>query len=155
MLVYIQYRELLKPNGVLLKEGDTLKMPKLSAMLEKVADEGSQYFYNSSFTEQMVDELQRDYGAILTVKDFNDYSLEIRESLLSEYEDLQLIGVPPPASGAVNALVLSILEGKQQSISTTLYWIVLSILYGAVSKIPTHTNSFGVTEYIYICTFLY
>ena len=113
-LVYTSYRELLKPNGVLLKEGDTMKMLSLSATLERLADEGSQYFYNSSFTEQMVKELQYNYGAILTVRDFNEYALEVREPLVSEYKGLEVIGVPPPASGAVNALIFSILEGKEQ-----------------------------------------
>ena len=89
-----------------------MKMPSLSAMLERIADEGSQYFYNSSFTEQMVNELQCNYGAVLTVRDFNDYVLEVRDPLIGEYKDLQVTGVPPPASGAVNALIFSILEGR-------------------------------------------
>ena len=88
-----------------------MKMPALSATLDRIADEGSQYFYNSPFTEQMVNELQAKYGAVLTVRDFNEYALEIRDSLISEYKDLQVIGVPPPASGAVNALVFNILQG--------------------------------------------
>ena len=120
----IFYRELLKPNGVLLKEGDIMKMPALSATLDKIADEGSQYFYNSSFTEQMVNELQGKYGAVLTVRDFNEYALEIRDSLISDYKDLQVIGVPPPASGAVNALVFNILQGAVKQPLVVVYYCV-------------------------------
>lgn len=111
---YCLRRKLLKPNGALLKEGGTIKMTELSMTLEKVAEHGSQYFYNSSFTKEMVMELQRDYGSVLTVKDFNDYSVTLRKALISDYHDLQLIGVPPPGGGAMIALVLNILEGEEK-----------------------------------------
>lgn len=104
-----------------------MKMPALSATLDRIADEGSQYFYNSSFTEQMVNELQGKYGAVLTVRDFNEYALEIRDSLMSEYKDLQVIGVPPPASGAVNALVFSILQGAVKQPLVVVYYCVIVI----------------------------
>lgn len=109
--LFIYNRKLLKPNGVLLKEGDVMKMTDLALTLENVADQGSQYFYNNSFTNKMVMELQQDYGSVLTVKDFSDYLVTERKPLVSDYNDLQLIGVPPPGGGALLALVLNILEG--------------------------------------------
>ena len=59
----------------------------------------------------MVTELQQDYGSVLTVNDFSDYSVTERKPLVSDYQDLQLIGVPPPGGGAMLALILNILEG--------------------------------------------
>ena len=97
---------------MLLKEGEIMKMTELALTLANIADQGSQYFYNSSFTKEMVTELQ-DYGSVLTVKDFSDYSVTERKPLVSDYQDLQLIGVPPPGGGAMLALILNILEGIQ------------------------------------------
>lgn len=100
------------PNGQPLQEGDILRQPELANTLQSIADLGPDYFYNSDFTAEMVDELQSEYGSILTVEDFNSYEVVIRDALLSEYEGLQVHTFPPPASGAVLALVLNILQSK-------------------------------------------
>lgn len=96
---------------MLLREGDVMNMTELSLTLENIAEQGSQYFYNNSFTNEMVMELQQDHGSVLTVKDFNDYSVILRKALVSNYQDLQLIGVPPPGGGAMLTLIFNILEG--------------------------------------------
>ena len=105
-------RGLLVPNGVPLKQGDVLKQPLLADTLTNISLYGSDYFYNSPFTSDMVNELQQDYGSILTVEDFHNYTVQVRDILTSQFSGLQVLGASPPSSGAVVALVLNILEGK-------------------------------------------
>ena len=71
--------------------------------------------YNSSFTSDMVNELKRDYGSILSVDDFLNYTVRVREVLISQFSGLQVLGASPPSSGAVVAMVLNILEGEVMS----------------------------------------
>ena len=61
--------------------------------------------------EQMVKEL-RGAGAIITEEDFLNYSAIQRDPVESEFAGLRVIGVPPPSSGAVLALILNILQGQ-------------------------------------------
>lgn len=106
-------RELLAPNGTLLKEGDILKRPLYAETLRMVAQHGADYFYNNlTFTSPMVDELQEYYQSIVTVDDFANYTALVKDPVVSNFSgDLTVFGVPPPSSGAVLALALNILKG--------------------------------------------
>ena len=105
-------RELLAPNGRLLQEGDELKQPQLAETLQLISEHGISYFYNSSFTKTMVEELQRDYNSIITLNDFSNYSSVEREAVKAKYKDQEMLGVSPPAGGAVLGLILNILDRK-------------------------------------------
>ena len=106
-------RALLAPNGQLLGEGDTLRQTELADTLEKIAEQGIGYFYNSNFTERMVQELQTDWNSIITVEDFQNYSTVEREVVRAAYEGLEVLGMPPPsAGGPVLGLTLNILDRK-------------------------------------------
>ena len=59
----------------------------------------------------MVKELNEDYGCLLSVEDFKNYTVQVKNATVSEYGDLRVHGVPPPASGAILALMLNILSG--------------------------------------------
>ena len=109
---FYTYRALLAPNNQPLKQGDVLKQPLLADTLANISLYGSNYFYNSSFTSDMVNELRQDYGSILTVEDFLNYTVQVRDILTSQFSGLQVLGASPPSSGAVVALMLNILEGE-------------------------------------------
>ena len=96
-----------------------LKQPELADTLGEIAAQGEQYFYNSSFTVAMVDELAAQYDSILTVDDFREYEVVVREVLVSEYNGLQVHSAPPPASGAIVSLIMNIMEGKDWSAALT------------------------------------
>lgn len=98
-------------TGELLKEGEILRQPLLADTLESIASSGAIYFYNSSFTEEMVSELANEYGSILTVEDFINYEPAIRDVLISNYKGMKVHSFPPPASGSVLSLVFNILDG--------------------------------------------
>ena len=109
------YRELLAPNGRFLEEGDTLYQPQLATTLEAIAEQGIEYFYNSSFTHELVTELQQVYpGSILTTEDFRRYTAIERHVVSAKFKDYIMLGMPPPACGVVLGLLLNILNGKQQ-----------------------------------------
>lgn len=106
------HRQLLAPNGQLLREGDTLKQTQLANTLEQIGEQGIGYFYNSSFTERMVQELQNDWDSIITVEDFQNYSSVERDVVNATYKGLKMLSMPPPsAGGPVLGLILNILDG--------------------------------------------
>ena len=61
--------------------------------------------------EQMVKELKEN-GAILEEEDFLNYTAIQRDPVESMFANLTVLGVPPPSSGAVIALILNILHGQ-------------------------------------------
>lgn len=103
-------------TGELLKEGETLRQPLLADTLESIASSGAIYFYNSSFTEEMVSELANEYSSILTVEDFINYEPVIRDVLISNYKGMKVHSFPPPASGSVLSLVFNILDGRASQV---------------------------------------
>ena len=117
--VCIDYRELLAPNGQLLKEGDILKQPQLADTLQQIAEHGISYFYNSSFTAAMVEELRKDYNSIITIEDLHNYSSAERPVSIAKYKGQQMLGVSPPSGGAVLGLILNILDGEKINTNQT------------------------------------
>ena len=104
-------RELLAPDGEYLKEGDTIYRKKYAQTLRAIGANGSaSYFYEGPFMEQMVKEL-KEAEAIIEEEDFLNYTAIEREVVESYYDELRVLGPPPPSSGAVLALILNILRG--------------------------------------------
>lgn len=112
LLHIINFRDLLAPNGEFLNEGDRLCQIQLAGTLEAIAEHGIGYFYDSSFTEEMVEELQQDYGSILTVEDFQKYSSVERPVVTAKFKNHTMLSIPPPACGATLGLILNMLDGK-------------------------------------------
>ena len=110
--IYSSFRDLLAPGGVWLEEGDAVSRKKYAQTLRDIGASGNaSYFYKGSFMEEMVKELQN-AGAIIEEEDFLNYSAIQRDPVESEFGGLRVIGVPPPSSGAVLALILNILQGQ-------------------------------------------
>ena len=94
-----------------LKEGDRIYRKKYAQTLRDIGASGNaSLFYEGQFMKKMVQELKEN-GAILDEDDFLGYNALEREPIESEFDGLRMIGVPPPSSGAVLALILNILEG--------------------------------------------
>ena len=85
---------------------------QLADTLEKIAEQGIGYLYNSSFTEEIVAELHQEYGSILTVEDFQNYCSVERKVIVTKFKDHLILTMPPPACGAILGLILNILDGK-------------------------------------------
>ena len=102
---------LISPNGQALTVGSTLKQPQLATTLRAIAEEGPDYFYNSNFTKKLVKDLRERYNSILTFEDFKNYTAVTRPVLISRFDNnMTIYSFPPPASGAMLALILNILD---------------------------------------------
>lgn len=104
-------RELLAPGGKLLKKGDRITRHQYAQTLRSIGEKGADFFYNSNFTEELVRELREGYNSVMTMEDLQNYTAIEREVVTSQFADFEVIGVPPPASGAVLGLILNILDG--------------------------------------------
>ncbi len=88
-----------------------LKRPLLASTLRNIADNGANYFYEGAFMQQMVSELQA-IGAIITARDFEEYSVEERPVTRASYDAYDVLGISAPGGGPVLGLILNILDGN-------------------------------------------
>eukprot|EP00731_Ephydatia_muelleri_P017368 Em0010g466a len=137
------------PQNQTLKKGDTLKQLHLAETLANISLYGADYIYNSSFTSDMVNELRQDYGSILSVDDFLNYTAQVREVLTSQFSGLQVLGASPPSSGAAVAMVLNILEGYNWTAKDfgglTYHRIVEAIKFAYAQRMLLEDPSFNST----------
>lgn len=87
-------------EGFFYEEGDIITNDDLADTLELIANEGIEGFYDSDFTDMMVDYIQS-LGGILTHEDFANYRTVIREPLVTTYRDHKVITVSAPTKGGV------------------------------------------------------
>ena len=101
-------------NVTLLTEGDILRQPDLARTLQYIAertpDEVVEYFYNSEFTDEMVNEVNK-YNGIFKKVDFINYEVNEYPALTTEFYGLKVLGTRAPSSGVIFNFILSILKG--------------------------------------------
>jgi hypothetical protein len=68
-----EFKKIYKPDGVLLKEGDIFKQPKLAATLQTIATQGASAFYQGTIADQIAQEVQK-AGGILTSEVLSSFS---------------------------------------------------------------------------------
>lgn len=94
-----------------------LPQPELAATLDMIAKSGSaDVFYNSPWTTELVQEFKEIVGegnTDVTVEDFNEYEVEERRMIESDFKGYKVHGVGAPASGSIMALLLNVMEGLQ------------------------------------------
>ena len=101
-------------NMTLLKEGDLLQRPELANTFKELAsgtpDEAVEYFYNSDFTDDIVDEIN-EFGGNMIKEDFVNYEVLEYDPLVTEFGELKVLGTPAPSSGSIFMFMLNILKG--------------------------------------------
>ena len=105
-----QGREVFMPNKALVQPGEKLYQKRYADLLERLALEGSDYFYHGDFAQRFSRIIQ-DNGGSITPDDFARYEAYWDEPAQGRYRDYQLLASPPPDFGGTDvAQVLQILE---------------------------------------------
>ena len=89
--------------------GEIIRNPELSRTLRKI-QYNPQLFYHGSLARQIVSDVRSSSG-ILTLEDLRGYKVRIRRPLINKFDDLTMLTMPPPGSGAVLSLIINILNG--------------------------------------------
>ena len=109
------------------KENDIATNRKLAETLKLISEKGADVFYNSNFTDTMVQEI-REEGGILTKEDFVSYKVKEKETLRVNLGNDKVLLVPPlPSGGPLLSIIISLVDQyhtnyTQFSNQETLYW---------------------------------
>jgi gamma-glutamyltranspeptidase / glutathione hydrolase len=98
------------PGGRLLGEGDTIRLPELGDLLERLGAEGSAFLYTGEVAAAVSDwVLER--GGLLSPDDLRSYEVIERQPAQVTYRGREVLTNPPPSSGGILiADALGILE---------------------------------------------
>jgi gamma-glutamyltranspeptidase/glutathione hydrolase len=116
-LAYDEAREVFRPGGVPLAEGDLLIQPDLAETFRVLAENGSDAFYTGEIAEAIVEtQLATRSGnpdgvGRMTLEDLANYEVAIREPVEDTYLGYRIVGMPPPSSGGLTSIqILKMLE---------------------------------------------
>jgi len=98
------------PEGRLLEEGDTIRLPELGDLLDRLGAEGPGFLYEGDVAGEVSDwVLER--GGMLSRDDLGSYGVIEREPARVTYRGREVLTNPPPSSGGILiADALGILE---------------------------------------------
>jgi gamma-glutamyltranspeptidase / glutathione hydrolase len=98
------------PDGRLLREGDTIRLPELGDLLERLGAEGPGFLYTGD-TAARVSDWVLERGGLLTREDLGSYEVLERPPAGVTYRGREVLTNPPPSSGGILiADALGILE---------------------------------------------
>lgn len=100
---------LYKADGESYRAGERFIQKDLAWSLHEIAKGGADAFYRGSIARKIVADMQANGGAI-TMADLARYKLREQEPIWSDYRGHRLALMPPPASGALLAELLNIVE---------------------------------------------
>jgi gamma-glutamyltranspeptidase/glutathione hydrolase len=103
------------PDGRLLGEGDTIRLPELGDLLDRLGAEGPAFLYSGDVAAAVSDwVLER--GGMLSREDLAEYEVLEREPARVTYRGREVLTNPPPSSGGILiADALGILERLEQA----------------------------------------
>jgi gamma-glutamyltranspeptidase / glutathione hydrolase len=102
------------PDGRLLEEGDTIRLPELGALLERLGAEGPGFLYTGDVAAALSDWLLA-RGGLVTREDLAAYRVIERRPAQVRYREREVLTNPPPSSGGILiADALGILERLDQ-----------------------------------------
>ena len=108
-----------EPEGRLLEAGETIRLPELGDLLDRLGGEGPGFLYEGDVAGAVSDwVLER--GGLLTKADLASYEVVEREPVRVTYNGREVLTNPPPSSGGILiADALGILERLEKPLSTT------------------------------------
>ena len=93
-------RETFAPGGRLLEAGDTLRLPEVADLLERLGREGPGFAYSGDVAAAVSDWVL-DRGGLITRQDLADYQVIDREPARARYHGRDILTNPPPSSGGI------------------------------------------------------
>jgi len=105
-----QGRELFFPDGALANPGDLLVQRRAADTLERLAEEGNDYFYFGGFAAEYCEVVQN-AGGVIARRDFERYDVRFDEPARGSYRGYELAASPPPDNGGTHIIeILQIIE---------------------------------------------
>lgn len=102
-----------QPDGTPWPVGHRLRNPALAALLQNIADNGSEAFYRGANAQALVRQVTEHHNAgAMTLSDLEVYKPRQRDALCNLWQKrYQVCGFPPPSSGHITQMqILGILE---------------------------------------------
>ena len=88
------------PDGSMPRPGDTLRLPQLGDLLERLGAEGPGFLYVGEVAEAVCEWVQ-ERGGLLTLEDLRSYQVVEREPARAHYRGRVMLTNPPPSSGGI------------------------------------------------------
>lgn len=102
---------LFKGNGNPYSAGEHWVQKDLAGTLERLAENGPEWFYKGEFADRCARFLQ-EHGGVLESSDFASYQAKDRPILRTEYRGHQVLGFPTPSSGGLHILQMLQMLGR-------------------------------------------
>ena len=97
-------------KGEPIKAGSILIQKDLAETYNKIAQHGTDWFYNGHFSKK-TEEWMKKNGGIMRSGDFEKYHITSPSPIKTTYREFTIVGMPPPSSGGTHvAQILNILE---------------------------------------------
>ena len=109
IMKYPQTSRIFLNDGLPYMKGDTVRFTGLLTVLEKLAEDGEEYFYRGEFAQKAANAIRRD-GGYITAADFAGYHTLVKEPVSIDYRGYRVVSSPPPQSGITVLEILNILE---------------------------------------------
>src|SRR3954451_5268837 len=95
-----QGRAIYAPDGNPLRVGDTIRLPEVGDLLERLGAEGPGFAYEGELAARVSDwVLER--GGLITREDLSSYRVIDREPAQASYHGRRILTNPPPSSGGI------------------------------------------------------
>lgn len=103
-------REIYFEDGAVPRPGAMLYQKRAADTLERLAEEGNDYFYRGDFARRMCEVVQG-AGGVLTPDDFARWEARWQDPAWGTYRGLEIAGSPPPDNGGTHLIeMLHMLE---------------------------------------------
>ncbi len=96
-------REIFMPGHVLLNPGDVIYQKRAAETLERLAAEGSDFFYHGDFARDFCKVVQ-DAGGIISMDDMEAYKVRWMEPAKGTYRNYEIFASPPPDNGGTHII---------------------------------------------------
>ncbi|MBT6328511.1 MAG: gamma-glutamyltransferase, partial [Kordiimonadaceae bacterium] len=103
-----------RPNGSILKVGETILQPKLADTLEIIGNEGRDGFYQGDVAEDIVSYL-KSRGGLHTLDDFTNARGDYVTPISAKYKGYDVYQCPPNGQGVIALMLLKLIERCEKS----------------------------------------